>query len=143
MTDDTIEEIIPEVKKPKAAAKPRAKRTSVPSVTNVQNPKSTKTNTVVDALAENTSAMTTPVSDKKEKATMVDNLKKALTVISNNRETIKRKLIVGVGTAVGMLIASSVIDRLNEKQEPEIIYVEIPVKVAPEPEDAPETSTEA
>jgi hypothetical protein len=41
--------------------------------------------------------------------------KKTVTLVSNNRETIKRKVIVAVGTGVGMLIASAVTDAFNRR----------------------------
>jgi hypothetical protein len=41
--------------------------------------------------------------------------KKAITAVSNNRETIKRKAIVAVGTGVGMLLASAVTDAFNRR----------------------------
>lgn len=68
---------------------------------------------------------------------MVDNINKFVAVISDNKETIKRKLIVGIGTAVGMLIASSVIDTFN-KPVPEVIYIEVPA----DSDVQPETPTE-
>jgi hypothetical protein len=58
----------------------------------------------------------------------MDAIKTARTMIVNNKETIKRKVIVAVGTAAGMLIASAVIDRVNNRQ-PDVIYVEVPVPV--------------
>jgi len=66
----------------------------------------------------------------------MDRLKTARTIILNNKETIKRKVIVGVGTAVGMIIASAVIDRLNDRQ-PDVIYVEVPVPVTEPSSETP------
>lgn len=64
------------------------------------------------------------------------NVKSVVNVISNNKETIKRKLVVAVGTAVGMLLASAVIDRLNEKT-PDVIYIEVPVDRTDDSSDFP------
>lgn len=57
---------------------------------------------------------------------MKDKIKTLQTIYTNNKDVIKRKVIVGAGTAVGMIIASAVLDRLGSRT-PDIIYVEVPV----------------
>lgn len=52
-------------------------------------------------------------------------LKKTIRLISDNREVIKRKAIVFVGTGIGMIIASAVNDAFNSPK-PELIIVETP-----------------
>jgi hypothetical protein len=88
---------VPKVEKPKAPPIPEAEETSDTEETTQVEPDTTNTN-------EGNTTMK-PSSF----------FKKAITVVSNNRETIKRKAIVAVGTGVGMLIASAVTDAFNRR----------------------------
>lgn len=53
---------------------------------------------------------------------MKEKLKTTIYVIRQNKSEIKRKLIIAGGTALGMFIASTVLDRVNNA-EPDIIFV--------------------
>jgi hypothetical protein len=88
---------VPKVEKPKAPPIPEAEETSEPEETTQVEPDTTNTN-------EGNTTMK-PSSF----------FKKAITAVSNNRETIKRKAIVAVGTGVGMLLASAVTDAFNRR----------------------------
>jgi hypothetical protein len=50
---------------------------------------------------------------------------KIVTIISENKDVIQRKLIVTVGTGLGMLIASSLLTRLTNTR-PDVIVIEMP-----------------
>jgi hypothetical protein len=88
---------VPKVEKPKAPPIPEAEETSEPEET-----------TQVESDTTNTNEGNTTMKPSSF-------FKKAITVVSNNRETIKRKAIVAVGTGVGMLIASAVTDAFNRR----------------------------
>lgn len=54
-------------------------------------------------------------------------IKRLAAVISNNKDTLTRKGVVAIGSALGMLIASSLIDVLT-KPTIEVVYIEVPVE---------------
>lgn len=50
----------------------------------------------------------------KEEKTMANGVKNLKNLIVNNKDVIKRKVLVGVGATVGLVVASAVLDRFNK-----------------------------
>lgn len=108
-----------------------SKRTSVPPVPKPA-PRAKK-DTITDPITD------TSVPTTEENTTVTDApgfFKKSITLITNNKATIKRKLIVGLGSGVGMVIASAIIETLNTPTT-EVLYVEVPVAAADVPSAQP------
>jgi hypothetical protein len=116
MTENNKDEAPKPTPRPPVTKAVPKKRTSVPPVEKAKQ----VTETAVDALAEKTQPIVTPTVNNPKETPM--NKVKALVI--NNQDTIKRKLVVVVGTGIGMLIASTVIDNLGVRK-PDVVYLEL------------------
>lgn len=104
---------------------PKKKRTPVPKVEKVD------TAPAIDAFTEEISEPTPAVPENEATATAEANdnpkdniVNRIKALVINNQETLKRKLIVGIGTGLGMIIASSVIDAIGQRK-PDVVYLEL------------------